>query len=493
LQILDFSRSQLVSIDTGLAKIQEGNFNLIHSIDLKQFENFAFNLEIVLRKDMIRKHPKFQYLRYELTEIEESINNLKFKNKQKRSIDILGTIIKYIAGNPDKEDFEIIKNQINNVINTHNTQVTINKKQNERIQQITEITNKILNFIHSDNKFNDQLCSQIQYQLKLMKENLLNIKQTIHWAKQGVVNSQILSKEEINEILYTLEKDKIPYKTIEEAIDFAQVSIISNHTHLFFLIKIPLTTPDTYSKLLLKPIKNKNTVNEIKYENILLNKNNMFGIKNFCKTINNITICKQNDIVNISNSTCIPNILKSLKSSCNIINNQHVAEIDEISPGIILLNQFNGIVENGNISHPINGTFLINFYNTTVKINGQSFIARERPHLQILPAILQPTTNGQEFRELLSLEFMKEVQINNTKTISIMQGKHENHQIVNYGLTSAVFILVLALTIDKIRKLAFRHKNVEVDKTHVEIELKTGEASTSAIEDQVPRRKFYEV
>jgi Gypsy protein/Baculovirus F protein len=495
-QILDFSRAQLVSIDTGLAKIQNGNLKLIHSVDLNQYETFANNLEIVFKKDVIKNHPEFQYLRYELTQIEESVIDLKPK-KQKRSIDILGTAIKYIAGNPDHEDYKIMKNKINNVINTHNNQVTINRKQNERIEQITDITNQILNFIHSNNKFNDQLASQIRYQLKLVKEDLSNIKQSIHWATKEVVNSQILSKQEIMEILETLEKDRIPYKTVEEALNFAKVTVFSNPSYVIFVINIPLTNTDTYSKLLLKPIKNKNIVNEILYENILLNENDIFGIKKSCKTINNITICNQNQVISLNNSTCISKLLKSLKSTCNIINNQHLATVEEISPGIILLNQFDGMVEIDNVSHLLNGTFLIKFYNTTIKINGEAFVAMEKSYLQILPAILQPMAHGKEVRELLSLELMKEVQINNTKIISLLQDKHDSHQTITYGLITTTLILMIAMVANNIRRLVCRQRSANTDKNHIQIELKpisSEEApATVSTEDRQPRKKFYEV
>jgi hypothetical protein len=56
------------------------------------------------------------------------------------------------------------------------------------------------------NSHNDQLASQIQYQLKLIKE-LTNVRLSIHWAKKEIINPLIFSKAE------TIEIEKIVKKT----------------------------------------------------------------------------------------------------------------------------------------------------------------------------------------------------------------------------------------------------------------------------------------
>jgi Gypsy protein len=250
-QILDYSQSQLLAIETGEAKIQNGEFKFIHPINLKRYENIVAKLETTLKRDTIKKHPKFPFFEYELQQLIEGLDELKPK-KFKRSIDILGSAIQLIAGNPDHEDFELMTRKINNIIDSHNNQIIINEKQNQRINEITETTNKILHMIHSEGKFDDRIASQIQYQLKILKEEINNIRVSIHWAKKGIINSLLLSKSEIIEILNILKKDNIPYQTAEEALNFANVNVIFNSSFIIFLIKIPMTTEETFSKLLKK-------------------------------------------------------------------------------------------------------------------------------------------------------------------------------------------------------------------------------------------------
>ncbi|KNE87665.1 hypothetical protein PSTG_18944, partial [Puccinia striiformis f. sp. tritici PST-78] len=47
IQILDYSRSQLVTIDSGPAKMQTGTFKIVHIIELQQYNTLIDKLEAV--------------------------------------------------------------------------------------------------------------------------------------------------------------------------------------------------------------------------------------------------------------------------------------------------------------------------------------------------------------------------------------------------------------------------------------------------------------
>jgi Gypsy protein len=231
----------------------------------------------------------------------------------------------------------------------------------------------------------------------------------------------------------------------------------------------------------------------------LKNKDTIFGIKNTCNTISNITICNRNNIINISNTTCIPNLLKSLHSSCAIVNNQHVPVLEEITPGFLFLNQFVGTIVVNNNSHALNGTFVVEFHNTTVMANDETFINREQSHLRSLPAILQPATIEKEFKELLSLELMKAIQINNTKTISSLQSEKIVHHSVTYGLIAIIFIMTAAMVTKNILNLILQPGTLEGNH-HVEIELKPTNSNdpddpdgAGHSKETTRKTKFYEV
>ena len=82
---------------------------------------------------------------------------------------------------------------MNNILENSNKQVVINKLFNDRINNITLIANEILKNAIVGNEFNNQSASRIQYKLKLIKEEVVNINYAVHWAKVGVINSILLS------------------------------------------------------------------------------------------------------------------------------------------------------------------------------------------------------------------------------------------------------------------------------------------------------------
>lgn len=447
---MDYSNSQLIAINTGQAKIQDGNFKLIHIIELDKYQRLIDDVKSIFEEHITETQSLFPYLKHEILYIQNLLNNLR-PTRVKRSFDSIGKAWKWIAGNPDHEDFEIIENKINNVLKNNNKQVIINQLYNDRINNITKMANEITNAIKKDNRFSDHLALDIQAKLNLIKEELVNIGYAIHWAKLGIVNSMLLSKSEIKLATDALDKDNLPYSTPEEALDFANIKIVTNNSCIFYIINIPITTKEIYDKLLIKPIKKNNIINEIDYNLILRNTKDIFGIIKDCKTINNLSICNKNNIVNISNSTCIPNLLKSLKGTCNKINNNHIPIIDEISEGILLLNQFDDIITINDNSYHINGTFLINFHNVTVFINGTTFISKEVSTFKVLPAILQPTPSETEYRHLLSLKAIKQIQINNINQIDLLQTQKTIYQSTSYGLIAMVILISIIIVMIKMR------------------------------------------
>ncbi|XP_033154952.1 uncharacterized protein LOC117137558 [Drosophila mauritiana] len=108
-------------------------------------------------------------------------------------------------------------------------------------------------------------------------------------------------------------------------------------------------------------------------------------------------------------------------ATCIRINNQHIPTIDEIAPGVILLNKFSGKISVNGTTSTLNGSFVISFSNTTIEIDEQAFTNKYTVHHQPMPAILQTEMTIKNLEEKLSLEFVKELNINNTKTLELLK------------------------------------------------------------------------
>jgi len=100
--VLDYSNSQVISIDTGLAAKQDGTFKIIHIFDLEKYVIIYSSLETSLQS-LNPSHPLYPYLSFELNDLKR----LKPPNKNKRAIEALGTAWIWLAGTPDHHDHEV--------------------------------------------------------------------------------------------------------------------------------------------------------------------------------------------------------------------------------------------------------------------------------------------------------------------------------------------------------------------------------------------------
>ncbi|TMW46811.1 hypothetical protein DOY81_008109 [Sarcophaga bullata] len=66
----------------------------------------------------------------------------------------------------------------------------------------------------------------------------------------------------------------------------------------------------------------------------------------------------------------------------------------------------------------LSGNFLIKFHNTTFNLNSIDYLAMEVHDWKPLPHILQLTSKKTDIEEVLSLQMIKEVQLNNVQELS---------------------------------------------------------------------------
>lgn len=237
-KILDYTNSQIVAIDVGFARIQSGTVRLIHVVDLGNYETLIDNIDSAVKSNVSTSHPIHPYLIHEIQQIRNHLEYLKPRNK--RSLNFIGSAWKWVAGNPDHDDFAIIEQKINNVLENNNRQVIINKMSLEKINEITSRTNEILKFTKSID-WKDSLIDKLKYKLNIVKDEIINLQYAIHWAKVGVLNSFILSSDEMKLAKNLFDSENITYLNLEESFEFSEIKIATNHHCLLYIISIPTT------------------------------------------------------------------------------------------------------------------------------------------------------------------------------------------------------------------------------------------------------------
>lgn len=156
-------------------------------IKIKEYEEFINNVQAFIDKNTPKTHNKYLLLIHELTQTTNILENLTptINDRQRRSINTIGTVWKYIAGSPDHNDFQILANNIVDLNNNNNNnkQVFINEAFNKRLNNLNEIFEKIANQIRKDVYLEKEIVINLQNKIRLVKEELVNIERAILWGK----------------------------------------------------------------------------------------------------------------------------------------------------------------------------------------------------------------------------------------------------------------------------------------------------------------------
>lgn len=460
---MDYSNSQVIATETGQSKLVIGTFKILHVIDLEQYNKILTTIEETIKKDITRKDASYTFLLHELNSSLKILDELRPK-RSARSIDALGTAWKWIAGTPDHEDFQIISDQTKNLLKNNQNQIVINKAIEERLQIITNMTNTVLNSIKTSDSLRTLIVKDVERKLKILTEELININYAIQWAKSGIVNSFILSNSELTTIRDFFTNQSLPYINLIEALEFAEVKISSSKNTLIFIVNLPRTENIICKNLFIRPVKKGNFVINIKKVNFILCKDSILEIKTNCKLINEISLCKRENVDNITDTECLPNLLSGTPSVCPTTNHHHLPTIEEVMPGLMLLNGYRGIISLDKKEVSLNGTFLVKFHNTTLTIGDKTYFSKEKTMARPLPAIVQSMNNVSSYEEVLSLKALKDLHVKNLEEIRDLT--HKNKAALVTSLTFPT-VIILGLIFLLVKKILARKQTLKIETVHV--------------------------
>lgn len=420
----------------------------------------------MIKTSLIHKNPHYPFISLLINQIKTHLNNLQVK-QFKRSLDFLGSAWKWRAGSPDRQDHEIVLNKLNNVLENNNNQVLINKLTIEKINEITNITNKISKLVENKQDTEMSLILKLKFQLEIIKEEIVNIAYAIHWAKANIVNSYILSNKEFNITKDIVSKENIPFMNLDEVFEFAEIKIATNGKLIIYIISLPTVETNICKTLELRAVKQKDKINKINFNKILICEQETYGIKSNCKHYNDLEVCLRDNLIDLSNDTCISNLLKSRTPKCTKVNNQHIPSAEEITPGILFLNNFDGEIYIDNETTILNGTFLIHYSNSTIEVNGKRFNNAQKSGSKPLPAILQPLAESNTFEEVLSLQMLHQLNAKNTNYIDTLEERNQIKFIITTTLTIIIILTVIMIIGRSIKK---HNKEKQIQLTDLAIE-----------------------
>lgn len=427
-----------MTIKDGEGWVINGYLSIVHVIQLDKLEEMLLATEKIFYKTAKDEKGK-EVFRYQLQRAYDRMETIKGIVRNKRSIDWIGSAWKWIAGNPDATDWNKILESQQEIIENNEQQYIVNK---EVIGTTNDLVKKMNNFINRfNNKISQTESGEILHaalsQIVAIKEDIDEVVRACQLAKAGIINTNLLNMEEIHQIVSEVES--LPYNNEIEAIEYGKPSIFSNGTSLLYIISIPKVDAKRYNKILLRAAVSLNRQIDLKFNTVLLNHEDIYGIKNHCSTLNNVTICSLEQLERIQNDDCLSRMLRGIIANCTFRTNKETT-IELLEDDLIYVTNFKGNISSDANAVSINGTYLIRFFNETIMIGGRNFTNKRITGLQALPPLL---TNVYEETRKVDANFLHELNERNIKHIKSLT-RHVN---LSLGSSAIIAMCIFAIAI----------------------------------------------
>lgn len=427
-----------IDIYMGNQEIVKETDIVLHMINLLDIEHI---LDKITENINLRKMENKEMLMLELNDARNKLMTLFPKQHRHRRglINGIGNLSKWLFGTMDDEDRQIIQNHlsnINEIKENNNQQVFINEYfnttlnhlkiviQNDR-KNIEKELNSINKYLEIEN--NKQVYLEQFTNIQLIKNKIEDLQDNIISAKYGIVHPSILTSDEIKK--YKIDFTKLRYIQVGTA--------YLNQSCLVFGVKIPKKFVTVKQRIIVPIPNNENYEIDYKTEKII-------GFENQSYTFKENKYLKELEL----SKHCL------IKNNCQMIKNIDLEILQLDIDTIIVKNSVNiSIEQTCNVDKIVlNGNYLINFNNCSVKIKDYYFsnIIEMEKEIQIN----QYTKLIQNFTHKFSFTQMEKEHKNNIK--NIMELKYHNK--LTYGCNTAIMIIIIIVIIFVVTK----HQHIKI-------------------------------
>lgn len=403
IQITDLQHNPgLLALDMGKSFVRIGKHRLYHVVDLKQCEPIFARLDVAIHglKSFGNLSDLTAMLESKFSNTRKMFQNLMPRQRNKRGLlNFVGSAIKQITGNLDNDDLiEISKTlkalEIDDkiLINENNEQARINTQLQDRLNKFIEQFEFDHNLIRKNliaAKSNSGIDKTIKLLRKILKINiqldnleshLKLIFESIQLAKLNTIPRDILSPDELSIILDHFTNHKIIIDSIDQVYQFLNLSAFYNHTKIVFIVEIPLLDELAYRTLLLEPLIVKNKTLKLPAHTAITNDQQFYFIIEECQRVGHNQICHPENLNNFTLDGCFPYLLKGIPANCSFKEVSLPSEIKSITDNHLIAKQINSqeiATTCGMRNRTLSGTFLIEYHNCTIIINGLEFTNKE--------------------------------------------------------------------------------------------------------------------
>lgn len=364
----------MITIKLNTVKIRNSYQRIIYNVDLNEIKaniRHIGNLSVDLN---VTDH-LMDTFHYKLKSAYGKIDRLLPRRSKRGLINALGSIVKFVAGNPDNDDLEIINKNFETIESKTNKLIT-NQAQQIKINRLLEITSnrvtnaliKIEEKIRSDTTTfkKDLELINLMLNLDIIIKTLENIEDQLTFSKSNIVNKDILTLKDRENIIQLFKQQNIKIAYEDEIFEFVKCISIIRENIVIFMIKVPIVEQEDYDFLQLEStdINGSSIATEIQY--VAKSKTAIYKQAQKC------TIC---DNSNKLSDGCIYNILTNQDAQCPMVKRRQQTDFKEIHPGMIFVNSNKGVLitDSCGDSRILTTPTIIETGNCTVTILNQTF------------------------------------------------------------------------------------------------------------------------
>lgn len=346
----------------------------MHPIDIGQIGEVVTKTNIDIQKTHYN-NPLYEIIEIKRQKLYETYLKLKPFSQRRKRWDTIGTVWKWIAGNPDAEDLRLINNSLNSLITQNNKQVMINKAIGQRIEEITSITNQVIKLENERIKNHSIEINQLitLSNLDSLQDQIETLEEAILMAKHGIPSSKLLSINDFHMIATFLEKHDIFISSFERLLSQSTAQVTLSPTHILYILKVPQFTKQTYEYNYVDSIIKSNKRIAINQNYILMNESHIYETTKPCEEQDTNFLCDSTYLSQAS--SCISRLIQGQHSNCTFRKVYSNGLIKRINEATILIND--AIIEvTSNCSDSskiLNGSYLIQFKNCNIRINGETY------------------------------------------------------------------------------------------------------------------------
>ena len=402
IQIHDLTNNPLAIVPLGEARIKTGHIRIIHPIDLIQIGKTISNVNRDIQNNP-STNPLYELIQIKNYRLYETFTKIKPLTRRPKRWDAIGTAWKWIAGNPDAEDLRMINSSINSLILQNNKQILINEAMDKRIQEITDITNAVLRIENERTKNHSLEINQliVLSNLDSLQNQVETLEEAILMAKHGIPSSKLLSMKDFTKIATFLQSHEIEITTFEELLSQSQAQVMLNNTHIIYMLKVPQVSTVSFEYDYIDSIIRSTKRISLNRNYIIRNDTHVYEMSQPCEVQNKYFLCEMSQLER--SDDCIHRLTTGRHSNCTFEKVYSGGLVKRINDGTILIND--AVVEVSsnctNFSQTLNGSFLIQFTDCNIHIDGELYANSE---ITIPGRVYFPTT-GLLASEIRVLDF----------------------------------------------------------------------------------------